>query len=458
MAVQCKFPGGTLIFDDAFYSCGIEALHILNEAGFEAFFVGGMVRDAFLGRPTHDVDITTNAPYEEMCSAFQHAGWPTYRTGEKHGTLTVICNNTPLEITHYRHECCYSDHRHPDLVSYTSDLNEDLARRDFTLNAMAFHPDFGLIDPFQGLQDASKGIIRCVGDANLRFQEDALRILRACRFSSQLGFSLDPATAQAIHENRSLLACISAERTQAELSGLLCGSRPFPVLMEFADVIFEVIPELQASWKFDQNTPYHKYDVYEHIAHTVEHIDNTPLNRWVALLHDCGKPARYTCDENGVGHFKGHAKVSERLARAIAQRLKMPREFTDDLLLLILHHDDVIQETPKAVKRAMNKLGGRPELFESLCAMKQADTLSQADRCLPRLEMIENLRSIASGILEENEAFTLKQLDLSGDDLLALGLKPGPQFSELLQAALDAVIDEECINNKAALINYLGLS
>lgn len=444
--------------DSALRKAACLALSLLEDGGFEAYFVGGFVRDTLLNRPINDADLTTNAPYESMVRLFENAGYTVHRTGEKHGTVTVVVEGFPLEITRYRTDGAYEDHRHPTQVTFVSTLEEDLARRDFTINAMAYNPRIGaLVDYHNGANDLRRGIIRCVGDPRQRFQEDALRILRALRFASQLNFTLEPETSLAIHENVELLGSVSAERLYSEFTKLLCGQNPFPILMEYSDVVFQLIPELKESWKFDQMTPYHKYDVYEHIAHTVENIPATPLCRWIALMHDAGKPAHFTRDEKGVGHFKRHAITSELLARQVAERFKMPRDFTEDLLLIVRRHDDVVEETPRAVKRMLFKLGGRPDLFEVLCDMKRADTLSQADRCLPRLEMVEHLRAIAADVLKEDEAFSLKQLDLSGEDLIALGLKPGPQFSQLLNAALEAVIDEACPNEKEALISYLGL-
>lgn len=439
------------------YCAALKAINLLEDAQFECFLVGGFVRDALLDRPISDVDLATNAPYHSFTALFKEAGFAVHETGAKHGTATVIVDGFPIEITRYRSDGVYTDHRHPQKVTFVDDLKEDLARRDFTINALAFNPGIGLIDCYDGMNDLESGIIRCVGNPSTRFDEDALRIVRALRFASQLGFSLEDITAQAVHANRKLLNSVSAERLYLEFTKMLCGKNAFPLLMEFHDVVFELIPELEDTWKFEQRTPYHKYDVYEHIAHTVENMPPLPLCRWIALMHDAGKPAHFTCDEKGIGHFKRHAITSERLARQVATRFKMPRDFTDDMLIVVRRHDDVVEETPRAVKRMMFKLNGRPDLFELLCCMKRADTLSQADQCLPRLEMVENLQSIAAEILAENEAFSLKQLDLTGNDLISLGLTPGPQFSQLLNTALEAVMDESCPNEKDALLRFLGL-
>ncbi len=438
----------------ALYQASQKALYILENAGFEAFLVGGFVRDALLNHPTHDADLTTNAPYETMIKLFIDREYPVHPTGEKHGTLTVVIDGFPLEITRYRTDGIYENHRRPQSVTFVEHIQEDLARRDFTINAMAFNPRKGIIDPFGGQNDLQQGLIRCVGNASLRFEEDALRILRALRFASQLNFVLEDATARAIHEKAPLLSSVSSERLFSELTKLLCGKKPYPVLMAFSDVIFQLIPELADTKEFHQHTPYHIYTVYDHIAHCVQAIENDPLNRWVALLHDIGKPATYAPDEKGCGHFPGHAKRSAELAQDIAERFKMPRAFSDDLIVLIARHDEAVEETPRAVKRMLRKLKERPDLFQKLCAMKRADTLSQAPCCLPRLENIAHLQQILADVLDEKPALSRRNLAVNGNDLIAHGYMPSPAFHEALEAALDAVVDERVANTADALWDF----
>lgn len=444
----------TAVQDFSLYQSAMKALHILESAGYECYLVGGFVRDALLGRPVHDADLACNAPYDALTGLFRERGFTAIPTSEKHGTATVLIDGTPLEITRYRVDGEYTDHRHPEHVQFVETIDQDLARRDFTINAMAYNPRTGIVDPFKGQDDLARKTIRCVGSSDARFREDALRVLRALRFSSQLGFSLENETAQAIHAHADDLLSISAERLFAEFTLLLCGENPYPLLMDFHDVIFKLVPELTATWNFDQRTPYHIYTVYDHIAHCVQAIDNTPLDRWVALLHDAGKPDAWAPDEKGQGHFPGHAKFSETKTRRIAHRFKMPHGFADDMALLVLHHDDVVEETPRAVKRMLRKLRERPDLFLHLCAMKRADTLSQAPRCIGRLEMVDNLERILEEVLEENEAFSLHDLALHGDDLISAGYKPGSGFRIALEAALDAVIDNRIENNASEIWSY----
>lgn len=436
------------------FHAALEAIAVLEKAGFSTYIVGGFVRDAFLARTIHDADLACNAPYDELVSLFQNQGFYVHKSGEKHGTATVIVQDFPLEITRFRQDGSYTDLRHPENISFVETIEQDLARRDFTINAMAFNPHAGLVDPFGGRIDLKAGIIRCVGCPKERFDEDALRILRALRFGSQLDFKLDSSTEQAVRNCALNLCAVSAERLFSELTLLLCGANPYDFLMHYHDIIDVLIPELSPAWKFNQKTPYHIYDVYDHIAHCVQAIDNTPLDRWVALLHDVGKPASFAPDETGRGHFPGHAKASKRMAHDISKRYKMPRAFSDDLLLLIERHDDVIEETPRAVKRMLRKLDGRNDLFAHLCAMKRADTLSQAPQCAGRLKMVAHLEKILDEVLEQDAVFQVHDLAVNGNDLIAAGLTPGPVFRELLDAALDAVVDERIENSSEEIWKF----
>lgn len=431
-------------------------IEVLEAAGFEAWCVGGFVRDSLLGRPVSDIDIACSALWpqtEETCLA---AGMRVHRTGEKHGTVTVVCDDAAFEVTTFRVDGAYSDARHPDEVRFVRSLEEDLARRDFTINAMAYHPLRGLADPFGGLEDARRGIIRTVGDPAQRFGEDALRILRACRFSSQLGFSLDGATYQAMLEGKRGLLRVSSERITAELQKLLLGDNVRDALLQTVDVLSAVLPELVAMKGFDQCTPYHCHDVLEHTARAVAGTPPYPLVRWAALFHDMGKPAAFFKEPGGRGHFYGHAKISVPLARGIMDRLTFSTAFRDRVLLLVERHDDVFDATPRAVKRALARMGGDVELFRALCDLKRGDASAQAPAYAEeRMRRADDLLRVLDGILAEGEAFTLKHLAVNGRDAMDAGIAQGPSVGAALAAALDAVIDEQIPNDRETLLAFL---
>ncbi|WP_302964770.1 CCA tRNA nucleotidyltransferase [uncultured Adlercreutzia sp.] len=434
-----------------------EALRILEEAGGEAWCVGGYVRDALLGRAIHDVDLATSLPWTSVQKAFRAEGWGTVETGVAHGTLTVICDGEPLEITTYRLDGAYSDGRHPDAVTPAATIEEDLERRDFTINALAYHPDRGIIDPFGGAADIERGVIRCVGDPLRRFSEDALRILRACRFASQLGFAIEEATFDAMMASKHLLRKVSGERVYRELERFLCGDYVHDALMETVDVLAFVLPELVAMKGCEQVTKYHIYDVLEHTAWVVQHTPPKPLQRWSALFHDMGKPAAAFFEERDgerVEHFYGHAAVSVVLAEGIMRRLPFPAWLRRDAPVLVRVHDDVVPASSRAVRRMLGRLGGRTDLFEALCDIKRADALAQAPFCAPRADTAEELRGILHEVLEAEEAFTVKQLAIGGEEVMALGVEAGPEVGRILDAALDAVIDGRLPNEREALLSF----
>lgn len=432
-------------------------LEVLEAAGYEAWCVGGFVRDSILGRPVSDIDIACNALWRQTEEACLAAGMRVHRTGEKHGTVTVVCDDAAFEVTTFRVDGTYSDSRHPDEVRFVRSLEEDLARRDFTINAMAYHPQRGLADPFGGMEDARRGIIKTVGDPTRRFGEDALRVLRACRFCSQLGFSFDPDTYQAMLEGKSGLSRVSSERITAELQKLLLGEHASDAILGTVDVLSSVLPELVAMKGFDQCTPYHSYDVLEHTARAVAETPPYPLVRWAALLHDMGKPGAFFKERSGRGHFYGHAKISVALARGIMDRLTFSPAFRDRVLLLVERHDDVFDATPKAVKRALARMGGDVELFRALCDLKRGDASAQAPGYAEeRMRMADDLLRVLDGILAADEAFTLKSLAVNGRDAMDAGIAQGPDIGAALAAALDAVIDERISNDREALLAFLG--
>lgn len=429
----------------------LEALDALEEAGFESWVVGGYVRDALLDRPSADIDIATQAPWQDVQRVFEAQGHRTHETGTAHGTLTVIVGEQALEITTFRSDGAYADARHPKKVSFVRTIAEDLARRDFTMNALAYHPARGLFDPYGGHADLEARVIRAVGDPARRFSEDALRMLRACRFAAELGFAIDPATFEGMLANKGLLPRISTERITHELQRLLLGAHAGSALIATVDVLAAVLPELVAMKGFEQRTPYHIYDVLEHTAHVLDGVPPYPLVRWAALFHDMGKPAAFFTDEEGTGHFYGHAAISVMLARGVMERLALSSAFMTRALVLVERHDDVIDLTPKAVKRACTRLGGDADLFTALCDLKRGDARGQAPRCIGRVADADELERILADVLAADEAFSLKKLAIDGRGVIALGVPQGPLVGRALNEALDAVIDERIANEPDAL-------
>ncbi len=439
-------------------------LSILDAAGFEAWAVGGFVRDALLGRACSDIDIACSAMWADTKRVCERAGLRTHETGVAHGTITVICGDSAFEVTTFRSDGQYKDGRHPDSVSFVSSIEEDLARRDFTINAMAWRPDRGLVDPFGGKADIELGVIRAVGNPHQRFAEDALRILRACRFSAELGYAVEPCTYQGMLENKGLLSKISAERVTHELQKLVLGPHAGDALLACVDALSAVLPELVAMKGFDQQTPYHIFDVLEHTARVVDGVPPYPLVRWAALFHDMGKPACFFKDENGTGHFYGHAGVSVPIARGIMQRLTFSNTFIDRVLALVRRHDDVVPANPKAVKRMLARLGGDTELFAALCDLKRGDARGQSPKFSgPRIALADDLQRTLEEIIAADEAFTVKSLAINGRDVMRLGVAQGPEIGEALAQLLDAVIDGEVANfapdlEEYALRNVIGKS
>ena len=427
------------------------ALRRLNEAGYEAYIVGGCVRDGLMGRTPGDFDVTVSALPEETETVF--AGEKVIETGLKHGTVTVLLDGKPLEITTYRIDGDYTDARHPDGVTFTRSLAEDLARRDFTVNAMASDRSGEIVDLYGGKADLAAKVIRCVGDPDARFSEDALRILRALRFAAVLEFEIEPVTAAALRRKKHLLRFVSAERIREELTKLLCGAAAHRVLTDYANVIGEVLPEILPSVGFEQHHPCHIYTVYEHCLTALDHIPAEPVLRWTALLHDLGKPLVYTTDPDGTRHFYGHAERSAELAEAVLTRLKFDTASRERILQLVSVHDRQIEATVPAVKRALGKL--TPEVFSQLIAVKRADNFAQAEHLRGRQAYYDELERIAAEILAEKACFSLRDLAVSGDDLTALGIPKGPAVGKALRMLLDAVIDGKAENEKNALLDHL---
>lgn len=427
----------------------LKILQTLEASGYEAYIVGGCVRDQLLGNWPQDWDIATSAIPEQTMECFKEFDIAT--DGKKHGTVTVISKKRPYEITTYRADGTYSDLRRPDSVSFVSSLAEDLKRRDFTINAMAFHPGKGLIDPFNGREDLENGIIRCVGDAEKRLLEDALRIMRALRFASTLCFRIDGETRGAMKKQKNLLKSISAERLSAELTKLLQGGWVHRILMAYWDIIAVFIPEIEPMVGFDQHNKYHMYDVWEHTLVCVENADDD-LIRLVMFFHDIGKPKCFT-KKDGIGHFYGHEAVGAKMTEKIMKRLRFSGKTTAAVCELIYYHDREIMPNPKHIKRMLNKIG--PERFFQLMAVKRCDIKGRSLEYLEtRLKTVNEVEGMAKEIIAQNQCFCIEDLALNGNDLLELGIPPGPEIGILLEGMIRAVIDEKVINEKEALLAW----
>ena len=420
----------------------------LQKNGFSAHVVGGSVRDALSGIPPHDFDITTNATPEEMLSVFESER--TIPTGLAHGTITVLSGGEPIEVTTYRIDGAYSDARHPEKVTFTRSLREDAARRDFTVNAMAWSPYEGLSDFFGGREDLQNGILRAVGDPATRFQEDALRILRALRFSATLGLKIHPETEIALRQNAHLLKKISAERIAEELKKLLCGRDATEILRRYLDVFGILFPSLLPMKNFDQRNSWHIYDVWEHTLHAFACVPPVFHMRFTALFHDAGKPATFHLDENGIGHFYGHWEESAKIAKEVLEYLKIDNETKERILQLIFYHDIGIEETDALIRRRLSKLGEKG--YMDLLDMRFADWSAQGEKATVRLPLIEKVRSRTKEILAEKPCLSVKELAIGGEDLAGIGFSRGPEMGKCLSAMLEKVLDGEVPNEKESLL------
>ncbi len=424
------------------------AINLLQSAGFEAYAVGGCVRDSLLGKTPNDWDITTSAKPEDMKSVF--ADFHCIDTGIKHGTVTVVIDGEPLEITTFRLDGEYEDNRHPKSVTFTSNLGADLGRRDFTVNAMAYSKMTGTVDLFGGQNDLKNGIIRCVGDPDRRFNEDALRILRALRFASALDFEIEEKTAQSLLKNRALLGNISEERIAKELLKLVCGKGAKRILTDFAPVLFEILPELQPMYKNSHDNPHHCYDIYEHTLIAVESIDPEPTLRFAMLLHDCGKPAVKKFDENGVAHFYGHQRISAEISAQILARLKVSNKFRDEILFLVSNHDRwELYENTEKMPRYLSKFGLDGVL--NLLKVMRADVLAQSPEYRYRLDQIADAEEIAKNLAAQKSCLSLSELQINGRTLMDIGIPQGRKLGAVLAQLLDEVIDGVTKNTQEAL-------
>lgn len=424
-------------------------IKILNTHNYEAFIVGGCVRDSVIGLTPHDWDICTNAKPEEIKKCFEN--FNTFDSGIKHGTISVVLDGEVFEVTTYRIDGTYSDNRRPDSVSFTSDITQDLARRDFTINAMAYNEQSGLIDPYGGRNDLSDKIIKCVGNPDFRFNEDALRIIRALRFASVYNFEIDDETAKSIHKNADLLNNIAVERISVELNKLLSGNGAEKILNNYRDVIAVFIPEIKPMFDYNQHTKHHNRDLWHHITYAVKSIDNSPLLRMSMLLHDIGKPKACKRDGDGTCHFKGHPKYSAEMAETILRRLKYSNDFIETCITIIKYHDVRFSGSKCQLRHVMSAIGDKN--VELLLKIQRADIMAQSDyKHKEKLEKLNLACKTYKEILADKDCFTLKQLKINGNDIKNLGVSEGIKIGKILKILLGLVIEDKIENEKSALI------
>lgn len=423
----------------------------LMEHGHEAYAVGGCVRDSILGREPEDWDITTSATPEQTKALFEK----TFDTGIEHGTVTVLLDKDSFEVTTYRIDGKYEDSRHPSEVTFTRSLKEDLMRRDFTINAMAYNEKDGLVDIFGGQEDLAEGVIRCVGYAAARFSEDALRILRGVRFAAQLGFCIEEITRQGMRKLAPTLVNISAERIQVELVKMLTSKRPGYLREAYElGITAQFMPEFDEMMGVEQETPHHIYTVGEHTLHSLANIRPDKVLRLAMLMHDMGKPAMKTIDEKGIAHFKKHALESEVIAKDILKRLKFDNDTIHKVTRLVHFHDYRMPVEAENVRRAMHKIG--EELFPQYIEVRRADVLAQSLFLREeKLEDLDGIEKLYQDILEKKECVSLKDLAVTGNDLIEAGMSPGKEIGEKLEKLLELVIRKPEYNTKEELLKRL---
>lgn len=428
-------------------------INTLNENGYEAYAVGGCVRDALIGKQPNDWDLTTSALPEQIKECFKNRR--VIETGIKHGTVTVLMGGEQYEITTYRIDGEYTDHRRPDTVQFVSNLKDDLMRRDFTVNAMAAHPEEGVIDLFGGKSDLEKGIIRAVGNPETRFTEDALRILRAVRFASTYDFEIDPETASAASRLAPTLNNVSEERIFVELKKLLCGKGVERILLNHADIIFTVLWELKPMFGLKQVNPHHAYDVWTHTVKTVAAVPAEPVYRLTMLFHDAGKPEKKTTDEKGIDHFIGHPLASRDIAEKALLRLKSDKATIQTVTKLVLEHDLRVPEKRINIRRQISRIG--KDLFPMLIQVIRADFMGQNPELLDeKMSYVHALKREYESAILENACLALSDMNLTGRDLMAIGAK-GKTIGLILEKLLDDIIREKVENEKDALLKRAGM-
>lgn len=424
-------------------------LKVLQDSNYQAYIVGGCVRDAVLSKEPKDWDITTDAAPTSVKELFPK----TIDTGLKHGTVTVMLDGVPYEVTTFRIDGNYSDGRHPEIVEFTGQLEEDLRRRDFTINAMAWNPNRGLVDPYGGLQDIAAGCIRAVGNPCERFQEDALRMLRAVRFAARLGFEIQRRTLNAITENSFLIQKVSVERIREELTGILLSDNPLKLkLLLETSLLKLILPELEECFHIPQKNPHHVWNVGEHCLQAAASIESEVCLRWAMLLHDIGKAATRATDELGIDHFHGHAAKSVEIAGHVLKKLRFDNKTMDKILRLVKYHDREIQLQPRAVAKAVHSVG--KELFPDLIKVKRADRMAQNPADIEEgLKYLDLLQGIYNEILSEEQCLNLKDLAVDGRDLIELGFVEGREIGQVLADLLENVLETPSLNNKADLLS-----
>lgn len=426
----------------------------ITDAGFEAYVVGGCVRDSVLGRKPEDWDITTSAKPQQVKALFPR----TIDTGIRHGTVTVMLDKEGFEVTTYRIDGKYEDSRHPKEVTFTPNLVEDLKRRDFTINAMAYNEEAGLVDIFGGMEDIKRKIIRCVGAAKERFSEDALRMMRAIRFSAQLGYTIEENTLKAISALAPNLRQISAERIQVELTKLLISAHPDYLRTAFDTGVTKIIlPEFDKAMRTEQIHPHHKYSVGEHTLYSLTQVPAQKYLRLAMLFHDIGKPETVSVDEEGITHFHGHAAVSEEMTRVILRRLRFDNDTVFMVSRLVRYHDygNSVEPDMRIVRRAVNKIG--EDVFPLLFEVKRADILAQSEyRREEKLERLEKWRQLYLQIMEKKQCVSLKTLAVTGSDLIAMGMKPGKGIGEMLNQLLELVLEKPERNTREILLEEVS--
>lgn len=450
----------------------LRVLRVLEDAGLEAWYVGGWVRDALMGRVCHDVDMCCSGTWQQSRDALRAADIAVVESGIRFGGITAICEDERIEITTYRVDGFYEDGRHPTSVQRAATLEEDLARRDFTVNAMAWHPERGLRDLYGGQEDLAARVIRAVGEPRRRFEEDALRMLRAVRFACRLDFAIEPKTARALANCAELLRAVARERVGVELEGILATGRGGDAMYRYPELMCAAIPELSACRGFDQRSIYHDYDVYEHIARVLTvagelALDGegrllggapSPVLMWAALLHDISKPDCFTLDERGRGHFYGHPQAGAKKAAKIMKRLALPNDLIRDVRALIFYHDEPLKGTRTELLRQMQAFAGEGRdalnLMDELLDLRRADTLGKAPACFYYVDMLEDMREYVHELIDEGAAYSLQTLQLKGKDLIDAGIAPGPGLGKLLGSALDACIEGEVVNDRDALLSF----
>lgn len=426
-------------------------INVLIQHGFEAYAVGGCVRDSLLGRTPQDWDITTSAKPEQVKSLFRH----TIDTGIQHGTVTVMMDHEGFEVTTYRIDGEYEDARHPKEVLFTANLLEDLKRRDFTINAMAYNEQNGIVDAFDGIGDLKRGVIRCVGKAEERFTEDALRMLRAIRFAAQLGFEIETETRKAIAELAGNIAKVSAERIQVELVKLLVSGHPEELKVAYETGLTRVfLPEFDVMMQTPQQNPHHCYSVGEHTIISLQEVPADKVLRLTMLLHDVAKPVCRTTDEKGNDHFYGHQDKGSEMARTILRRLKFDNDTTDRVCRLVRWHDDNPEISERNMRRAISRIG--VEQYPALFTVKRADTMAQsAYKKKEKLAYIAEYERMYQEILDRRQCLTIKDLAVDGKDLIQAGMKPGKELGEVLKKFLEIVLEEPEKNTKEVLLQEL---